>query len=187
MITHRHSAWYPTQTSTSSLHVPVHVNWRSSQRTVHQSERSFYKKTWSIHSTPASSMVSSSSHTARAQIHFTASASSTRPATSRTATADHPGRPQDNLTNLVISPSTEKETFSSQIPKTKRVLLLNKMLDYVEELVSTHNSGRSELEPWRLCLDVSRGRLFVADWNQKDVLMFQVRRTRWIKYNIITI
>ena len=57
----------------------------------------------------------------------------------------------------------------------KRVLLLNKTLDYVRELVSTQNSGRSRLEPWRLCLDVSRGRLFVADGGQNDVLVFKVR------------
>ena len=57
----------------------------------------------------------------------------------------------------------------------RRVLLLNKTLDYVGELVSTHNSGRSGLKPLSLCLDVSRGRLFVTDDHQKDVLIFQVR------------
>ena len=57
----------------------------------------------------------------------------------------------------------------------KRVLLLNETLYYVRELVSIHNSDRSGLVPWRLCLDVSRGRLFVADYRQNDVLMFQVR------------
>ena len=57
----------------------------------------------------------------------------------------------------------------------QKVLLLNKTLDYVGELVSTHNSGRSRLLPGRLCLDVSRGRLFVADVSQNDVLVFQVR------------
>ena len=57
----------------------------------------------------------------------------------------------------------------------RRVLLLNKTLDYVGELDSKHNSGRSRLKPSRLCLDVSRGRLFVADESQKDVLVFQVR------------
>ena len=57
----------------------------------------------------------------------------------------------------------------------KRVSLLNKTLDYVGELVSTHNSGRSRLWPGRLCLDVSRGRLFVTDGRRNDVLVFQVR------------
>ena len=56
----------------------------------------------------------------------------------------------------------------------ERVLLLNKTLDYVGDLVSTHNSGKSELRPRRLCLAVSRGRLFVADGGQNDVLVFQV-------------
>ena len=57
----------------------------------------------------------------------------------------------------------------------KRVLLLNKTLDYVGELVSTQNSGRSGLKLLRLCLDVSRGRLFVTDGGQNDVLVFKVR------------
>ena len=57
----------------------------------------------------------------------------------------------------------------------ERVLLLNKTLDYVGELVSTHNSGRLRLWTWRLCFDVSRDRLFVADSTQNDVLVFQVR------------
>ena len=57
----------------------------------------------------------------------------------------------------------------------QRVLLLSKTLDYVGNLVSTQNSGRSGLTPGRLHLDVSRGRLFVTDWNEKDVLVFKVR------------
>ena len=57
----------------------------------------------------------------------------------------------------------------------QRVLLLNKTLEYVGELISTRNSGRLGFEPWRLCLDVSRGRLFVTDNRQKDMLVFQVR------------
>ena len=57
----------------------------------------------------------------------------------------------------------------------KRVLLLNNRLKYVEELISAHNSGRLELKPSRLCLNVSQGQLFVANDSQKDVLVFQVR------------
>ena len=57
----------------------------------------------------------------------------------------------------------------------KRVLLLNNMLDYVGELVSTRNSYRPKLFPERLCLNISRGRLFVADFSHRNVLVFQVR------------
>ena len=56
----------------------------------------------------------------------------------------------------------------------KRVLLLDETLNYVRELVSAHSSGRSGLKPWRLCLEVSPRRLFVADFTQTEVLVFQV-------------
>ena len=45
----------------------------------------------------------------------------------------------------------------------KRVLLLDKTLDYIGELFSVRSSWRSRLLPWRLCWDVSRCRLFVSD------------------------
>ena len=50
----------------------------------------------------------------------------------------------------------------------ERVLLLDKTLNYVGEL------GRSGLQPWRLFLDVSRRRLFMTDYSQTEVLVFQV-------------
>ena len=56
----------------------------------------------------------------------------------------------------------------------KRVLLLNKTLGYVEELVSTLNSSSSGLEPWRLCLNISRRQLFVADLTQNDPMVFKI-------------
>ena len=57
----------------------------------------------------------------------------------------------------------------------RRVLLLNNTLKEVRELVSKHNSSSPGLEPERLCLDDSRGLLFVVDVSQNDVLVFQVR------------
>ena len=51
-----------------------------------------------------------------------------------------------------------------------RVLLLSKTLDYVRELVSAQN-----MKPSRLCLDVSRGRLFVSDGSQTEVLVYKIR------------
>ena len=56
----------------------------------------------------------------------------------------------------------------------ERVLVLNKTLNFVGELVSSHNGDRSGLQPARLCLNISRGRLFLADLSQKDVLVFKV-------------
>lgn len=56
----------------------------------------------------------------------------------------------------------------------KRVLLLDEILNYVRELVSTRN-GSSSLTPWRLYLDHTRGRLFVADYVNNDVLIFRVQ------------
>ena len=55
----------------------------------------------------------------------------------------------------------------------KRILLLSRSLSEARELVSERDVGRS-MRPMRLCLDEFRGRLYVTDEMDKDVLVFQL-------------
>ena len=62
--------------------------------------------------------------------------------------------------------------------RNRRVLLLDKELNYVGELISASFSNTPSSEIWfphRIYLDEVRGRLCVADLNNYDVLVFQVR------------
>lgn len=65
----------------------------------------------------------------------------------------------------------------------KRILLLSPPLDHHRDLISLHDviqvtdedSVSVNFRPRRLCLDEARGRLFVADDINKDVMVFQIR------------
>ena len=57
----------------------------------------------------------------------------------------------------------------------KAVLLYNPFLKVFSELITVQDADREHWAPNRLCLDKTRSRLYVADYKNKDVLVFKVK------------